>query len=368
MSDTSEDSVLQELEAFEAEQESWSFCHPDDAVPTGSHIGDALNNIPSFLFRVYGPDSKGQTNTYHVISPAWVHSGETEFPPRLWALPRQEAAEMVNDHLWWNCGRDCNLMSWSSSLLFVIQFGLFLAEKYRISLSDLKLVVVDTRGMERGSFIRDLGLIREFYRDTNESCGDDTLTTLKRLREGNYYFGEYLTQGWIDLREQCAETTMADLLSPEFYRLAPCFRDTTNRTGWANPVRKFRGIIEQGRYPLTRGDVGDAMSLTASCFGEERWIPAVFPQLLSMSSRYPNLRTFSWAGEMDIARVASLFQDVAFGPEADFAAVPELRLTREIVTGISATRSEQVPEDSGVADLGSDDELVVTGLAGLGLE
>lgn len=59
----------------------------------------------------------------------------------------EQASERLSLHLWWECGKTCNLMSWSSSLLFLLQYGLYRHTKDNEppSLSDIYLIMIDTR-------------------------------------------------------------------------------------------------------------------------------------------------------------------------------------------------------------------------------
>ncbi|PSN73985.1 hypothetical protein BS50DRAFT_480103, partial [Corynespora cassiicola Philippines] len=111
------------------------------------------------------------------------------------------------DHLWWHREhvRNCNLMSWTSSLIFALQFCL-----YQINClnnppdsSDIKLLIVDTRSIPTGSFIKDIEAINCFSEQTQEYLPNKThsLSRLSRMRKGgNYYCGEYLTQGCLDIQ------------------------------------------------------------------------------------------------------------------------------------------------------------------------
>lgn len=108
---------------------------------------------PTYLFRLYAPSSAGETNTVQVSSP--IYNRRTQRFYRYVDLYRtdilkftsEQAAERLSLHLWWECGKTCNLMSWSSSLLFLLQYGLYHHTKDNEppSLSDIYLIMIDTR-------------------------------------------------------------------------------------------------------------------------------------------------------------------------------------------------------------------------------
>jgi hypothetical protein len=144
----------------------------------------------------------GTTTTIEVIPPAWDH---VEDKKDLFRLPPDEAARRLNSHLRWHKGDkeyevQCNLMSWSSSLLFVLQYGLY---RYRMdfdepSLSDIHLLVLDTRQFPKGTFIKDLEAINEFKSHSAD------LSAIWEQRVSKEYFREYLTQGRLYIDGLCS--------------------------------------------------------------------------------------------------------------------------------------------------------------------
>lgn len=267
-------------------------------------LDDAAQNIPTFLFRLYTDQSAGITNTEEIIPPSCLqvpYSGP-DFRVDLLdpSLPRHEAASRLNRHLWWLCdhtGAECNLMSWSSSLLFVLQFGFYLSrhETRSSPLSKLKILVLDTRGYQPGTFVRDLDLIEDlkwYHAEEHTSRGKQTLQKLSEFRGGKLYFGEYLSQGVLEIRQSSVETTLQDLIDNGLYTLAPCFKDERYSVGWAKPVVAIRDTLRSwsGSYtqPISSSDIQVAMNIAESCFGGNkngRWIAAVIPQLLAMKKR-----------------------------------------------------------------------------------
>src|SRR5271170_7818132 len=78
--------------------------------PKGSKIwvADHFNNFPRYLFRLYAPESWGETNEMRVVSRAARSFRKVAF----FSMPAEEAANVLNKHLWWDwaeCPHD-NLM------------------------------------------------------------------------------------------------------------------------------------------------------------------------------------------------------------------------------------------------------------------
>jgi len=83
------------------------------------------NDVPRYLFRLYTPSTAGQTTDSYIMPPASI-CGQAETTRDIFRLPPKEAATRLNEHLrWWRSHESkCNLMSWTSSLLFALQHGL----------------------------------------------------------------------------------------------------------------------------------------------------------------------------------------------------------------------------------------------------
>ena len=134
-----------------------------------------LKPIPRFLFRVYTPRSDGFTDKEEASSRD-ATSEEHESNEDVFATQTPEAtAQLIADHLWWTRKeRSDNLVSWSSSMLFLIRYIFY--RHYdgndRSSLHDIRLLVVDTEKLPAHTFIRDSDLISAFKRfDAREEKG-----------------------------------------------------------------------------------------------------------------------------------------------------------------------------------------------------
>nr|KAK5449234.1 hypothetical protein LTR18_002323 [Exophiala xenobiotica] len=141
-------------------------------------------------------------------------------------------------------------MSWSSSLLFVLQYGLYRHGHDRPfdhpALSKIFLLVVDTRDFLPGTFIRDQEAIEAFKDHSQDLARFHGFWTYT-----GYYFGE---------------------------------REHWNK--WADRVVTLRYAFEepQSAAHTERSDVRKAVTIAQGCFGD-RWAPPVAAMLLSLKSR-----------------------------------------------------------------------------------
>ncbi|CAI7616053.1 unnamed protein product [Penicillium bialowiezense] len=214
---------------------------------------DILDNIPRYLFRVVSPGSRGTADE------RWVRSGSAsqhkssskeDIFSNLNHMKRKVTAHMLNSHLrWWpDYGADDDFVSWTSSLLFAIQYIYYQdGRNWNVSdLTDIHLYVIDTEQFPRGTFIRDMDLINIF-------CGVDvSLEEFKklRLRDGaRYYFGEYLSQGALKIENKC-QIISADIMferhrlrriQPEFAEIDSAI--ASGNHGWVKEVIRLREAI-----------------------------------------------------------------------------------------------------------------------------
>lgn len=116
---------------------------------------------------------------------------------------------------------------------------------------------------------------------------DPEIQTLLALRRREYYFGEYLSQGRLDIRHRSSHVSLQTLIDLGLYQLEPRFEDGQDR--WAKRVVELR---EPFRAPeqsiddvnaIHATDLGRAMRM-GQAFGDEYTLPVLL-MLLSLSPR-----------------------------------------------------------------------------------
>ena len=118
------------------------------------------------------------------------------------------------------------MISWTSSLLFALQYAFYRhrGAKYLSELSDIQLMVLDTRGFPPRTFVKDMEIMKAI---ASELDPEDKLPNFLPVREDRenggkgYYFGEYLSQGDLVLEGWCAETTVVMLIRLGLFELHP---------------------------------------------------------------------------------------------------------------------------------------------------
>lgn len=234
----------------------------------------SLGRVPRYLFRLgisshktLAPGSyTSSTSSTAVKSPACVRrqnkKGHGDYVDDIFQLPDDDAARLLNSHLrWW--GRhepDCNLVSWSSSLLVVLQYALQHSSRYReaaaqmqhpgeystidninegYSSQNLRLLILDTSSFPKDLFVKDVEIIDALASDEGDTPHKLDLQYMQGMRRGawdpdgerfvaRHYFGEYLTQGCLRIRGggvqghgAARETSLRELLDHGLFHILP---------------------------------------------------------------------------------------------------------------------------------------------------
>lgn len=252
--------------------------------------------VPQYLFRVsFHGKSDGETNK------TWAKSKDAKEnrPGRETSIldgDRAEMADMLNRHLRWKGGSPSNLLSWTSSLLFALQYVFFRHREDHVALEDITIFVIDTTKLPKGAFLRDLDLISVFKESHDGLCALENL----RTRHANTsaflrccYFGEYLSQGALRIEGSCGSTTANELIDKGLFYLRAEFRDSLkprskDDQGWAKRVLKLRECF--GQVDVEDEKKEDLELQVALAFGIGKlfgpgWEPPIAASLLGLRHR-----------------------------------------------------------------------------------
>jgi hypothetical protein len=208
-----------------------------DRVPSQQR-GTTSRPIPRYLFRVFTRHSDGSTDKEWVKSRDFVAGLATATNDVFESTTPEDTAKNIWGHLKWMGFENDNLMSWTSSLLVAIQYVFYrhADTRDRSDFRDISVLVVDTKGLPSGALIRDIDLINAF------SIHNKDLASFERLRNTSYYFGEYLSQGALDIRGRSEIVSAQDMFDAGLLKLRDEFRQSymTSRWEWANKVLELR--------------------------------------------------------------------------------------------------------------------------------
>jgi hypothetical protein len=246
-------------------------------------------DIPRYLFRAFDRDSSGLSDDNTVASMESIYMTSSRNKKDLLLRPEKEARGMLYRHLTKPCfggAADDNLMSWSSSLLFVIQYAIWRCHHRRSVPSEVKICVVDTRKFPRGQFARDMSLLRG-YRQTPEIDKKMWRFFNFRLENADYDNGEYLSQGELHHTGRSCVFSFEHLIQAGLYSLYPEFADSSAMGLWTKRVVYLRSEWSAGDT-TTHVDIQKAFKIAGICFNQ---FDASDVALLLLSFKNRKLRT-----------------------------------------------------------------------------
>jgi len=231
---------------------------PFSPLPHSSQV--QLDNVDRYIYRLFDLNSQGFNDEI------WVRSRDAHLSKSNWdtdILSRQDrgnVASMLSRHLWWKGKNDeeDNLVSWTSSFLFVLQYAFYRNQHHKTSLNDIYICVIDTSKLPKNVFVRDIDLISEYSRL------DDGLAAMRNLRCGQHYFGEFLSQGVLRIEGNCSIVSMQDIVDTGLMQLRPEFKGFETRPAtWANEVVNLRRMDNDssGILPIDENRVRIAMHI-----------------------------------------------------------------------------------------------------------
>ncbi|EXL66071.1 hypothetical protein FOPG_17734 [Fusarium oxysporum f. sp. conglutinans race 2 54008] len=350
------------------------------APKSGQETGFPYDHIPTYLFRLYEPGSPGSSSVREVTTPVYATASNENCSDRmnLLELPPKEATKKLYHHLLWVYGHEhrCNLMSWSSSLLFVLQYGLFRNTKVnKTPFSEIQLIMIDTREFPKQTFVRDLDMLEHFHpyvSDLASKCGlpeafpfsfvlhPSLLTSfgfagtipgnktfpparshvleLRSKREGSMYFGEYLSQGRLDIQGRCSQVSMQRLIDTGLFTLCPL--SINDWTRWAITVCDIRNTFLSTQTTDLK-KVRTAIAMAQVGVGDQFAFPFAV-MLLALQCREATDPSILNAFHSMFTDQELNVVDLKYDLESE--RLPELKQFKELMEAIRKERDGQEPE------------------------
>lgn len=254
----------------------------------------AVNRIPRYFFRVYDDTSSGTTNA-DCVSSRLADLGSPDSRRNMLDLTSKEAAKALSLHLNWRRSHQDgdNLVSWSCSLLFTLQYALYRHHKRgkKRPERNVRIIMIDTTLFPKGTFVPDIEVM---YCLRNRSSGVKQLYELRTGQRGPAYsFGEYLSQGCINVSGASGVTSLKKLIDTGLFNefVCPYLEDTVHWSSLAKRVLRLREEVKllktnhQERVPLKHARA--FISIAEACFGSHQahcnLAPAFAVMLLSLS-------------------------------------------------------------------------------------
>ncbi|KAJ6780196.1 hypothetical protein PWT90_04456 [Aphanocladium album] len=242
-------------------------------------------DTPRYLFRVCSSSSAGCTTPEAARSA----SAAASYPASrtcLFHMDRKVAADMVLKHLDWKSPVAAdNLVSWTSSLLTALVYIFYRRAFYPESFQDIFLYVIDTSVFHRNMFLSDLDLIRSFQK---YDAGLAHLAGLRRQRhtcfDGTFYFGEYLSQGSLNILGRCACVGAQSMVDGGLLDLHPRFDEFAQ---WTKGQERWASLVVELRQPFYQRPATGASDASRSLYPNDAEIVSGIAGLFGAGWRAP---------------------------------------------------------------------------------
>lgn len=242
--------------------------------PKPEHLSNfSFNDVPTYLFRLQAPESYGRTTTTEVTAPASMNG---DVQKDIFELDPEEAARQLEIHLWWKQvhRKYCNFMSWTSSLLFAVHYGFYrhCHDHDKPSLSDIKILMLDTRQFPEGTFLRDLDAMKHFEEYSKDPKG---LTTLIRYRAlaSSFVYGEYLSQGRLGVEARCSQMSLQQLIDNGLFEICPVLKDEKWWDTLEMSLSDLRDTINEPHVFIAKDTIDQAITAARACSEEDLVFP-----------------------------------------------------------------------------------------------
>jgi hypothetical protein len=230
-----------------------------------------LDNVPRYLFRTFDWKSLGRSDEDIISSPA-TEIGTAYCKSDIFSLDTDLAMSIVDRHMnpwgvkdYENHPPD-NFMSWTSSLLYAVQYALYRRHHFGCMSEEIKICVVDTHKFPRGQFIHAKCLLQAYYQVVKRI--DMRHSISPRLLCYIYQNGEYLSQGLFNHRaggKSCL-LSLADLERAGLYSLYPELAIPEQHSKWAITTANLRKVWTATHVPTSSSELEAAILLARSCF------------------------------------------------------------------------------------------------------
>ncbi|GKU08055.1 hypothetical protein FLAG1_10098 [Fusarium langsethiae] len=218
---------------------------------------------PKYLFRAYDSKSWGNNTSNIIASEGYLNSRVDIFSPK-----RHNPSGMLYGHLIgpYTSTRDGNLVSWSSSLMFVIQCANYRCYQNSIGVGNVYICAVDTTKFPKRQFVRDKYLMQRFPGSSEEEVNFHRF----RFNNPDYDNGEYLSQGILNLQGRSCTMSLENLETAGFgslySKLDVSLGGAAARAGtpWANYVKDLRWTW-QDEYTSASPQLGSAIKIAQKC-------------------------------------------------------------------------------------------------------
>ncbi|QDS74401.1 hypothetical protein FKW77_005683 [Venturia effusa] len=221
--------------------------------------------VPRYLFRTFDQFSAGYNSENEISSGASILPSAASRTD-IFSLERMIARLMLHRHLEGKPDEehpDTNLVSWTSSFLYAMQCAIWRRRRFGATRSEIKICMVDTSKFPRGQFARDICLINTYH---DRQMDDEAANFFNfRLKKEEYYNGEFLSQGTLNLVDRSCVVSLEGLIEAGIFEMYPEFEDVGGEKLWANRVKALRQIWSS-EQKTSDEEIDLSLKIAQECF------------------------------------------------------------------------------------------------------
>ncbi|TXC01837.1 hypothetical protein FocTR4_00009374 [Fusarium oxysporum f. sp. cubense] len=222
--------------------------------------------------------------------------------------------------------------------------------------------MIDTREFPKQTFVRDLDVLEHFHPYVSDLVSRipenktfpptrSHVLELQSKREGSMYFGEYLSQGRLDIQGRCSQVSMQRLIDTGLFTLCPLLLKDWTR--WAIPVCNIRKTFLSTQTTDLK-KVRTAIAMAQVGIGDRFAFPFAV-MLLALQCREATDPSILNAFHSMFTNQELNVVDLKYDLESE--RLPELKQFKESMEAIRKEREGQEPESDG-PERGEPDPLV----------
>jgi hypothetical protein len=225
-------------------------------------------DLPRHLFRTFDAKSSGLNNESVIASLASAKRRLDSGRVNILSQESEKVATVLHMHLTKYCFGGTyqdDLMSWTNSLLFSVQYAIYRAHTLGRHRSTVMICVIDTNEFPSGQFMRDITLL-EGYRPAAKGLDTSILKFFDfRLNNDDFYNGEYLSQGTVNHTGRSCIVTLNQLVKAGLFELYPELDDDAGKYKWTKRVRDLR-LHWSSEHTTTTQEIELALKIGRTCF------------------------------------------------------------------------------------------------------
>lgn len=242
--------------------------------PRTSNDIDLTNpkTIPPYLFRVFDMKSSGNNDEEVMASSIHASQVRTSGVNDLLGMEDVKATRLLSyhiDHKWRRKYDDQdNLVSWTSSLLYAVQYATYRKHHLRLKNADINICMVQTSQFPQRQFVRDIESLKKYLPIAKDLEEEVEKGFRRRLYQPDFYNGEYFSQGVLNHAGRSCVVSLEQLEDAGIFKLYPALENPRDDYGVIRNVLKVLGLRREwsNEQTTTENDVPDALSIARKCF------------------------------------------------------------------------------------------------------